>query len=438
VKTLNIGLFGLGTVGTGVLELLQENQAVLEQRTGVRLRVTKAVVYNLNKPREVSLEGIEVSDDPSFILDDPTIDIVLELIGGTDLAKTIVLKTLDQGKILVTANKALLAEEGPEVFRYAAEHKSTFGFEAAVAGSIPVIRALREGLAGDQIKEMSGIINGTGNYILTSMTKKGETFDQALAKAQELGFAEADPTFDVEGIDTAHKLTLLMDIAFGGLFDFRSVYTEGITKIEPIDIEIAGDFGYEIKLLGKAKAGDKGIEGRVHPTLVPKSQMLASVDGAFNAVQIDGNYSGPIVLSGQGAGAKPTASAVVADLVEHVRNSLVEHPTVPLLSVFGEQIPDLEILDIGETVCPYYLRLEVDDKSGVLAKITEILGQYNISIASMVQRSRSSNGAPVSVVFFTHAALEKEVQQALSEISNLDFIFSPAKLIRVDQTEDRL
>lgn len=432
MKTLKIGLFGLGTVGSGVLELLRENQKALELRTGVKLQVIKAVVSKVGKPRSVSLDGIQLSEDPNFILDDPQIDIVLELMGGTGLAKQVVLKTMDQGKILVTANKALLAEEGAEIFRHASANKATFGFEAAVAGSIPVIRCLREGFAGDEILEISGIINGTGNYILTSMAQKGETFEQALAMAQELGFAEADPTFDVEGIDTAHKLTLLMDIAFGGLFDFRSVYTEGITQIELIDIEIAGEFGYEIKLLGKAKVVSEGIEGRVHPTLVSKQQMLASVDGAFNAVQINGNYGGPIVLYGQGAGAKPTASAVVADLVEQVRNASLSEPTVPLLSVFGETVPDLKMLDMGDTVSPYYLRFEVEDTTGVLAKITDILGRFNISIASMTQRSRAMNGDPVSVVFFTHEALEKNVQQAVLEISSLAVVSSPARLIRVD------
>jgi len=432
LKQIKIGIFGLGTVGGGVVEQLRENRELLKARTGTDLVILKAVVANPSKPRPFDLGPIEVSGDPNFILDDPEIDVVIELMGGVTLAKEILLRSFVSGKTVITANKALLAECAEEVFEAAYEHHALLGFEAAVAGAIPVIRVIKEGLAGDRITEVSGIINGTANYILTSMSKKGEDFQKALGKAQEKGYAEADPTFDVEGVDTAHKLLVLMCIAFGGIFDFKELYTEGITKIEPVDIEIAAGFGYVIKLLGKAKEVGGKVEGRVHPTLVPEDQMLASVDGAFNAVKLSGNFSGPIVSYGRGAGARPTASAVVADLVSLVRQRESETSPVPPLSLMSEKLKHRKLMPMAEVLSEYYLRFSVEDKVGVLAELTRVLGSHNISIASMIQRSRSEEGGPVFVVFFTHEALERDVVEALKTLDQLPFIAQPTRMIRVD------
>ncbi|MDT8445328.1 MAG: homoserine dehydrogenase [bacterium] len=434
MRQIKIGLFGLGTVGQSVVEQITTNQTLIQARTGCELKVVKAVVNNPAKPRQVDLSGVEISGDPAFILEDPTIDLVIELMGGCDLAKEVLLKSFAAGKPVVTANKALLAEHGAEVFGAAYQAQASLGFEAAVAGGIPVIRVLKEGLAGDQVTEVSGIINGTANYILTSMTNKGESFMAALRKAQDKGYAEADPTFDVEGIDTAHKLLILMNLSFGGLFDFKQLYTEGITGIEPVDIEIAAEFGYVIKLLGKAIDRGGRYEGRVHPTLVPEGDMLANVEGPFNAVSLQGNFSGPVVAYGRGAGGHPTASAVLADVVAIVRQLGVDGVPVPPLSMLPAQLEQKEIMPIGEVESEYYLRFSVEDRVGVMSEITRVLGEHDISIASMIQKTRAEeDGEAVPVVIFTHLALEMDVVNALLKIDQMPFIAQKTRLIRVDQ-----
>ncbi|MDX2471944.1 MAG: homoserine dehydrogenase [SAR324 cluster bacterium] len=434
IKQINIGLFGVGVVGQGVIEQLAQNAVIISKRTGLNLKITKAVTKTPLKERAVSLEGISLSDDPEHILNDPEIDIVLELIGGIEEAEAIVIRALKDGKSVVSANKALIAENADNIFKTAYESRGLFGFEAAVAGGIPIIRDIKEGFSGDDITEISGIINGTANYILTQMTKAGKDFGTALKEAQEAGFAEADPTFDIEGVDTAHKLLLLMKIAFNGLFEFKELYTEGITKIESIDIAVAEEFGFVIKLLGKAVNVDGKFQGRVHPCLVSKESLLSGVNGAFNAVALKGNFVGETLTYGAGAGSHPTASAVVSDVVAIARQLKAGTGNlVPPLSAEWGSLKMQKIQPISETVTAYYLRFTVTDEVGVLAKITKILGDHGISIEAMQQKDRSkSKSEAVPVVIFTHQAKEENVAQALSEIDALTFIKEPTKLIRID------
>ncbi|OGG94617.1 MAG: hypothetical protein A2527_05375 [Candidatus Lambdaproteobacteria bacterium RIFOXYD2_FULL_50_16] len=430
-KEIKIGIFGLGTVGQSVVEQIRVNGLLIEARTGILPRVIKAVTANPHKPRSVDLTDIEVSADPNFILDDPEIDLVIELIGGCDLAKEILLTSFAKGKAVVTANKALLAVHSREIFGAAAKTGARLGFEASVAGGIPILRMIREGLSGDRITGVSGIINGTSNYILTQMSEQGQSFADALKDAQALGYAEADPTFDVEGIDQAHKLLILMNLAFGGLFSFDQLYAEGITQIESIDIAMAKEFGYKIKLLGKAIDRGGSYEGRVHPALVPEDDLLAAVNGAFNAVSVEADFAGHLMAYGRGAGGHPTSSAVVADLVGVIRSFKGEAP--PPLSLLPDRLVPKEILPIGEISSEYYLRFSVLDRVGVLAKITRALGDQNISISSMIQNERAAKAKDaVDVVIFTHQALERDIRKALEEIGQMDFIARPTKLIRVD------
>ncbi|MGK0289564.1 MAG: homoserine dehydrogenase [bacterium] len=431
---ISVGLFGLGNVGVGVVELLKQNQTLIQNRIGKELRITKAVVANINKDRGIDLSGIEISSDPKSIFDDPDIDIVIEVVGGVDLAETIVVKTLEQGKSVVTANKALLAEKSKSIFNAAYESSGFLGFEASVGGGIPIIRTLTDGFSGDEILEISGIINGTANYILSRMTEEGADFNDVLKDAQDKGYAEADPTFDIEGMDTAHKLIILMDIAFGGIFDYNDLVVEGITGIEPIDIKNADELGYRIKLLGKAKKTEKGIQGRVHPTMVADGTMLASVNGAFNAIHTTGNFVGSSVLHGQGAGSHPTASAIVGDVV-HAALALTkdqEKHSFPL-SVTKENLQEISLVSIEEIVTEYYLRFTVLDNVGVLAKISTVLSEHDISIRSVIQKTEAhAPEVPVSLVFVTHEAKEKNVRNALDEINTLSFVKEKTKLIRMD------
>lgn len=429
-----IGLFGLGTVGTGVLKLFSANYNLIRQRIGSDIYIKKAVVRNPEKHLNCGLKPENITIDPDDILLDPEIDVIVELIGGDTDAKEITLKALKIGKSVVTANKALLAEHAAEIFPAAYASAGLFGYEASVAGGIPVIRNLRDGFTGDDISEVSGIINGTANYILTSMADHGEDFDTALKKAQELGFAEADPTFDIEGIDAAHKVAILLNLSFNGLFEFKDIYVEGITKIEPLDIEIAKEMGYTIKLIGKALCSDQGYQGRVHPALIKNNNLLASVKGAFNAILIKGNFLGPTISYGAGAGAYPTASAVVGDLVEIARNinSEQKNRRYPL-STTNETLEHKKLISIDEIVSEYYLRFTVKDQVGVLADITRILGENNISIRSMIQRSDNGNSNDlVPVVIITHSAVEKNIRKSLSEIDLLPFILQSTRIIRID------
>ena len=433
-KPIKIALCGIGTVGKGVLELFDKNMALIRQRIGKDIQIVKALEKDPEKIKSSGLTSDQVSDSLDFVLEDPEIDIVIELIGGDTIAKEIILRALDNGKSVVTANKALLAEHSDVIFPATYAAKGFFGFEASVAGGIPVLRNLREGFTGDEISEVSGIINGTANYILSSMTENNDDFETALAEAQKLGYAEADPTFDIEGNDTAHKVCILLNLAYNGLFDFKQIHIEGITKIEPIDIEIAREMGYTIKLLGKAISSEKGYDGRVHPSLIKNNNLLASVKGPFNALLIKGNFLGPTISYGAGAGSHPTASAVVGDIIEIGRLLANDrkHQTFPL-SCTNETLIKKELISINEIETEYYLRLTVQDKAGVLAKVTKIMGDNNISIRSMIQKSEN-NGSVVSVpvVFFTHNAKEKDVQRSIEQIDQLSFIEQPTRLIRID------
>lgn len=434
---IRVGIFGLGTVGAGLVHLLQEDRDLITKRVGQEIRITKAVVANPDKDRGIDLSGIEISNDPSFILDDPNIDIVVEVVGGLDLAEHIIIEAFRQKKSVITANKAVLAEKTQEIFDAAYASSQFFGFEASVAGGIPIIRTIREGFAGDSILELSGIMNGTANYILSKMTEEGALFSDVLQDAQEKGYAEADPTFDIEGNDTAHKLIILMSLAFNGIFQYKDLYTEGITQIEPLDIQYADELGYKIKLLGKAKRTPKGIEARVHPTLIPKTKMLSAVSDSFNAIELLGKFVGDSLLYGRGAGSHPTASAILSDLVEASR-SLVVGEVSPLypLSTGKEHLEKLPILPMEEVETPYYLRFTVYDHVGVLSKITTTFVDHNINIQSVIQKTQAHSGdTPIHLVIETHRANEASVQKALQKINQLDFVASQTRLIRMDVME---
>lgn len=431
---INIGICGLGTVGSGVVELLDKNKEIITKRVGAELKVKRAATIAPYDNIKDLLKDAVVTDSVDDLINDPDIDVIVELIGGKTLAKDIVIKAFEKGKSVVTANKALLAECGEEVFTSAYQAEGLFGFEAAVAGGIPILRSIKEGFAGDEIQEVSGIINGTGNYILSSMTYDKKDFETALQDAKEKGYAEADPTFDIEGIDTAHKVAVLLNLSFNGLFDYNQIYVEGITGIEKIDIEIADEMGYTIKLLGKAVKKEAGFEGRVHPTLIKKDNVLASVNGAFNAVLVKGNFVGPTMSYGAGAGSHPTASAVVADIVDIGRK--VSSKTGFRIAPLSYSLDNLEkktLISMDEVETEYYLRFSVQDKAGVLAEITRYLGENNISIEAMVQKSREEdNSTPVDVVILTHRAIEKNIRKALAKIDSLPMVLNPTKIIRID------
>lgn len=432
-ECLRVGIFGLGTVGTGVVELMQQNQELIAKRVGKPVQITKIVVANPHKPRKVDVSAFELSADPASILHDPQIDIVVELMGGLGLAETVILEALQSGKSVVTANKALLAEKARSIFPVAYRASGYFGFEASVGAGIPIIRALREGFSGDEIQEISGILNGTANYILTQMTQTGLGFDEALQQAQNLGYAEPDPRFDIEGIDTAHKLLLLMNLAFNGIFEFHDLYKEGITCITATDIRYAQELGYTIKLVGQARRTPQGIEGRVHPVLLPNAHTLAGVQGAFNAISVIGNFVGPCMLHGLGAGAHPTAAGVVADIIEACRFRLTGQQT-PLspFSVSQEHVEPLPIVPIQQLRTQYYLRFHVLDQVGVLAQIAQILSVHQISIRSVIQKGEAQGTTtPVAVIIVTHQAVEQHVQKALQQIAHFPFVTESPLLIRM-------
>ncbi len=433
-NSIKIGLFGMGIVGTGVLELLAENQAIIEKRVGKPVRVVKAVVSDTTKQRKADVSSIDLGTEPEHILDDPETDIVLELIGGLKPAEDIILTALKKGKSVVTANKALLAEKALSIFPSAYEAGGCFGFEASVGSGIPIIRTLREGFSGDEIQEITGILNGTANYILTRMTEDSMEFDEALKDAQNLGYAEADPTFDIEGNDAAHKLIILMSLAFNGLFDYKKLFVEGISGITASDIEYARELGYKVKLLGKACKTGQGIEARVHPALVPDKHMLASVSGAFNAVSVLGNFVGPSVLYGLGAGAHPAAAAVVADIIEACRFILTgQKKPIPPFSAPREHIEPTEIVSMEKIRGKYYLRFNVHDLAGVLAQIAKILGDNQISILSVIQKGGADEPEkPVAIVMVTHESVEENIQKALGVIDKLPFVTEKTQLIRIN------
>ena len=433
MKPVNIGILGLGTVGGGTVNVLDRNADEITRRAGREIRVTMASVRSLDKPRICDSSSIKLSTDPFEIVNHPDIDVVVELIGGDTLALELVMTAIANGKHVVTANKALIAVHGNEIFAAAQKMGVTVAFEAAVAGGIPIIKAVREGLAGNRVKWLAGIINGTSNFILTEMRDKGRSFEDVLAEAQELGYAEADPTFDVEGIDAAHKLTILASIAFGIPLQFDKAYTEGMRSLTTQDVTDAADLGFRIKHLGIAKRTESGVELRVHPTLIPEKRLIANVDGVMNAILVNGDAVGPTLYYGAGAGADPTASAVVADLVDVVR-ALTTDPEnrVPHLAFQADALDDTAILPIEEVSSAWFLRLLALDQPNVLAHVTKILGENGISIEAIVQKVPHQHGASVPIVILTHSVVEKAMNQALSSISNLPEIESGITRIRVE------
>ncbi len=426
-RPLSVGVAGLGTVGAGVLRLLRDNAELVAARAGRRVAVTAVSARDRSRDRGVALQGLRWYDDPAALAADPAIDVVVELIGGSDgAARALVQAALEAGKPVVTANKALLAVHGAALAEMAERRGVSLAFEAAVAGGIPVIKALREGLAGNRIDRVAGILNGTCNYILTAMTEHGREFADVLADAQRLGYAEADPSFDVDGIDAAHKLAILAALAFNRPVDFGSVHIEGIRAVSALDIAFARDLGYRIKLLGIARRAGVGIETRVHPCMVPLSNPIARVDGVFNAVVAEGDFAGRIMLEGRGAGAGPTASAVVADLVDIARGR-----GAPVWGMAGEQLSPLPAVPMSAHQGAYYLRLMVVDRPGVIADVTAALRDAGVSLESMIQRGRAP-GEAVPVVLVTHETGEAGMRAALGQIGGSDAVLEPPALIRIE------
>ncbi len=433
MKPVNIGLLGLGTVGGGTVNVLSRNAGEITRRAGRDIQIRAASARSINGPRICDTTGIRLTTDAFDIVNDPEIDIIVELIGGLSPARELVMQALDAGKHVVTANKMLIALHGNEIFAKAREKGLMVAFEAAVAGGIPIIKAIREGLAGNTVEWLAGIINGTCNFILTEMREKGRDFADVLAEAQALGYAEADPSFDIEGVDAAHKLTILASIAFGIPLQFDKVYVEGITGITAMDVAYAEALGYRIKLLGIARRAGRGIELRVHPTLIPERRLIANVNGVMNAVLVKGDAVGPTLYYGAGAGAEPTASSVVADIVDVVR-TLTSDPEnrVPHLAFQPGAIADLPILPISEVESAYYLRLSANDQPGVLADVTRILANHHISIESILQKEPPQGESQLPVIMLTHRIREHELNQAITEIETLSTIGGPVKRIRME------
>ena len=427
-ETVKVGIAGLGTVGSGTVNVIQRNAREIASRVGRPLEIAHIGARRDNPDCDIT--GIRVSRDIFEVARDPEIDILVELIGGTDTARELVLMAIDQGKHIVTANKALIAEHGNEIFHAAHEKGVDVAFEAAVAGGIPILKALGEGLAANHINWVAGIINGTGNFILTEMRERGREFGEVLREAQALGYAEADPAFDIDGTDAAHKLTILASIAFGIPLQYSRVYVEGIEHITPEDVQSAEQLGYRIKHLGIAKDTGRGIELRVHPTLIPKEVLLASVNGVMNAVMVDGDAVGPTLYYGAGAGAEPTGSAVVADIIELGRELTADHDErVPYLGFRADAMAQTPVLPIDEVFCSYYIRLHVQDRTGVLADITRILTEHSISVEAMFQKD-VEEGEPVPIVLLTHKVNERDLNAAFEKIRALPAVFED-DLIRI-------
>lgn len=433
---IGVGIIGFGTVGTGVAKVLLDNATLIRRRVGVPVDLVRIADLDITRDRGIVLPPGLLTTDAKQVLHDPAVDVVIELIGGYDTAKRVILEAIAAGKHVVTANKALLALHGEEIFEAAARKGVDLGFEASVGGGIPVIRALTEGLAGNTIQSIYGIINGTSNYILSRMTHEGLSFEAVLKDAQQAGYAEADPTFDVAGIDSAHKLAILVSLAYGTPVNFKEIYTEGITHITPTDIAYAKEFGFTIKLLGIAKLVDGEVEARVHPTMLPSVSPIAQVEGVYNAIQLVGDAVGDVVLYGRGAGSMPTGSAVVSDVIAIGRNLLKGAVgRVPAASFQQDQRRPLRMKPMEEISSLYYLRFMVVDRPGVLAQIAGELGRCGISISSMLQQGRRE-GQTVPVVIKTHMAKERDVQAALREINHKAFVSEPATLIRVEGKDE--
>ncbi len=429
-SSVNIGIIGLGTVGNGVVRILIEKRKELEKRLGFPLVISKVADPDIKRKKKTKLPGRIFVKNAEVLLNDPNIDIVVELIGGINPAKKYILNALNKGKHVVTANKLLLATNGTDILKASQKNNVELGFEAAVAGGIPIIKIIREALIGNEIEAVYGIINGTSNFILTKMTEEGVDFSTALKEAQELGYAEVDPTLDVKGIDTAHKLAILAALSFGVPLSLKKIYTEGIAGINPLDINFASEFGYKIKLLAIAKRTGKNIELRVHPTMLPEDSLIANINGVFNAIYVEGDAVGSTLFYGKGAGAMPTGSAVVSDIVDIARNM----KTGAVNKIRGLGIPQahgLAIKKMDDVRSCYYLRFSALDKPGVLSKISGILGSHNISIKSVIQKGRKKEKA-VPLVMMTHEAREKDMVNALKKIYRLSIVSGKAKYIRVE------
>jgi homoserine dehydrogenase len=434
MKPINVGLLGIGTVGGGTWTVLTRNQEEITRRAGRPIRITAVADRDLARARALTGGLARLTDDAFSLVRDPDIDIVVELIGGYTTARELVLEAIENGKHVVTANKALLAVYGNEIFAAAQRKGVMVAFEAAVAGGIPIIKALREGLSANRIQWIAGIINGTTNFILSEMRDKGLSFDTALKEAQKLGYAEADPTFDIEGIDAAHKATLMASIAFGIPVQFDKAYVEGITRLQAMDIRYAEQLGYRIKLLGITKHRENGVELRVHPTLIPAKRLIANVEGAMNAVLVQGDAVGATLYYGKGAGAEPTASSVIADLVDVTRlHTADKHHRVPHLAFQPDQLTDLPVLPIEEVETSYYLRMRAADKPGVLADITRILADLEISIDAMLQKEPAEGEDQTDIVLLTHVAREKAVNAAMARIEALSSIAGKVTRIRMEE-----
>jgi homoserine dehydrogenase len=433
MKEITVGLIGFGTVGSGVAKILQENAGLIERRVGTKIILKKIADIDLDTDRGIKLNSGVLTPRAEEVIDDPDIGIVMELMGGIEPAKGLILRAIQNGKHIVTANKALLALHGDEIFRTAQRFGVDVNFEASVGGGIPLIRSIKEGLVANRIQSIFGILNGTSNYILSKMTDEERNFQDVLKEAQAKGYAEADPTYDVEGTDAAHKLAILIRLAFGTSFQFRDVFINGISEITAHDIQFVREFGYRIKLLAIAKMDQGKLEARVHPTLIPGHHLLSTVDGVFNAIYIKGDAVGPTLFYGQGAGKMPTGSAVVSDLVELGRNLLVQAKgrRVPLLSYQESSIEKVPLKKIDDVVMSYYMRFAALDRPGVLSKISGILGKNDISISAVIQKGRKIKGA-VPLVMMTHEAKERNVRRALKEIDRLNVISGKTTLIRAE------
>jgi homoserine dehydrogenase len=433
MKEIKVGLIGFGTVGAGVVKILQKNSGLIEKRVGAKIVLKRIADIDLKTDRGVKVKAGVLTRRADDLIEDPEINIVMELIGGIEPAKSYILKAIRSRKHIITANKALLALHGDEIFREASRFGVDVNFEASVGGGIPLIRSIKEGLVANRIASIFGILNGTSNYVLSKMTDEGRNFKEVLKEAQEKGYAEADPTYDIEGIDAAHKLSILIRLAFGTPLRFEEVFTGGISEITPLDIQFGREFGYRIKLLAIAKMDQGKIEARVHPTFIPEGHLLSTVEGVFNAIYIKGDAIGPTLFYGQGAGQMPTGSAVISDLVELGRNLLVRATgrRVPLLGYQESAIERISLKKMEDVVMPFYMRCSALDRPGVLSKISGILGKNDISIASVIQKGRKIKGA-VPIVMMTHEAKEKNVHRALKEIDHLGMILGKTILIRVE------
>jgi homoserine dehydrogenase len=435
MRKVHIGILGCGTVGTGVARILLEKKELIRQRVGAELVLKRVADIDIETDRGIAFEPGVLTTDADAVLTDPEIDIVLETIGGEGIAKKFMLQAIENGKHVVTANKALLAHDGNAIVAAARAKGVELAYEASCGGCMPIIKTIRESLVGNRIESMVGILNGTCNYILTKITADGSTFEDALAEAQAKGFAEADPTLDVEGGDTAHKLAIMTAIASGMAINFDDIYVEGISRITPLDIQFAGQFGYRIKLLAISKDKGDAVESRVHPTMIPTGNLLSNVSGSLNALMITGDAVGEMVLNGHGAGMMPTASAVVSDVVDIARDILSgTRGRVPMLSYQPEYIRTIPVLPIDEIETQYYFRFSAQDQPGVLSKISGVLGRYGISLKSVHQQGRMTEG-PVPIVMFTHRAKEADVRKAMAELEALDVVADKPMVIRIEDED---